>query len=41
MLAKQGYFEVEHTQEGNRPPQRVYNITVAGEEYFFELLLKA
>lgn len=37
-LAQEGYVEVEHTQEGNRPPRRVYHITKTGEARFFELL---
>jgi DNA-binding PadR family transcriptional regulator len=37
-LAQEGYVEVEHAQEGNRPPRRVYHITQAGEAYFTELL---
>ena len=37
-LAKEGYVEIEQTQEGNRPPRRVYHITKAGEDYFFRLL---
>lgn len=37
-LAKDGYINLEITQEGNRPLRKVYSITEAGERKFFELL---
>jgi DNA-binding PadR family transcriptional regulator len=37
-LAQEGLVEVEWSREGNRPPRRVYHITAAGEERFFQLL---
>jgi len=37
-LAKDGYINLEITQEGNRPLRKVYSITEAGQKRFFELL---
>lgn len=39
-LSRQGYIEVQVTQEGNRPPRKVYSINDKGIAYFNELLLK-
>jgi len=35
---QQGLVKEEQTQEGNRPPQRVYHITATGEAHFLKLL---
>jgi DNA-binding PadR family transcriptional regulator len=37
-LAKEGYINLEITQEGNRPQRKVYSITPNGETRFYELL---
>jgi DNA-binding PadR family transcriptional regulator len=37
-LAKEGYINLEITQEGNRPLRKVYSITESGKTKFFELL---
>lgn len=37
-LEEEGYVRQEVEQEGNRPQRRVYEVTPAGRDYFFELL---
>ncbi len=37
-MAAQGWVTFEQTQEGNRPPRRVYRITPAGEEAFQRMM---
>jgi DNA-binding PadR family transcriptional regulator len=37
-LSQSGYIAVHTEQEGNRPPRKVYAITPAGEQVYFELL---
>ena len=37
-LCKEGFVDVKLDQEGHRPLRKVYSITVAGEQYFFQLL---
>jgi len=37
-LADEGLVQVEITQQGNRPPRRVYHITDSGKTRFYNLL---
>lgn len=37
-MAKDGWIEEEMTQDGNRPPRRVYRMTPAGEAAYQQLL---
>jgi DNA-binding PadR family transcriptional regulator len=37
-MAKDGWISAETVQEGNRPPRRVYQLTVKGEAAFQQLL---
>ncbi len=37
-MAEQGWIAEEQTQEGNRPPRRVYHLTTLGEANFQRLL---
>ena len=37
-MAKRGWIEQHQTQEGNRPPRRVYQVTGEGEAQFQRLL---
>ncbi len=37
-LSHAGYIAVRSEQEGNRPPRKVYEITPAGEQLYFQLL---
>lgn len=37
-MAAEGWVTFERTQEGNRPPRRVYRITPAGEEAFQRMM---
>ncbi|NCP86641.1 MAG: PadR family transcriptional regulator [Anaerolineae bacterium CG_4_9_14_3_um_filter_57_17] len=37
-MAREGWISAETTQEGNRPPRRVYQLTPAGEATFQRLL---
>jgi DNA-binding PadR family transcriptional regulator len=39
-LSKQGYIDVQHEQEGNRPPRKVYSINEKGIECFYQLLIE-
>jgi DNA-binding PadR family transcriptional regulator len=37
-LEEEGYVRQEVEREGNRPRRRIYEVTPAGRDYFFELL---
>ncbi len=37
-LSQGGYVRVHSEQEGGRPPRKVYALTPAGEQHFYELL---
>jgi DNA-binding PadR family transcriptional regulator len=37
-MAEEGWISEEQTQEGNRPPRKVYQITRQGEQVFQDLL---
>lgn len=39
-LSSDGYIDVQVSQEGNRPPRKVYSINDKGTAYFNELLIK-
>jgi DNA-binding PadR family transcriptional regulator len=39
-MAEAGWIACEQSQEGNRPPRRVYSLTPQGETVFQELLRK-
>lgn len=39
-LSRQGYIDVEISQEGNRPPRKVYSINEQGTVFFHDLLIK-
>lgn len=38
-LMEQGYIDIQHEQEGNRPPRKVYSINENGKTLFMELLI--
>lgn len=39
-LNANGYIDIQHEQEGNRPPRKVYSINDKGRKLFFELLIE-
>ena len=39
-LNANGYIDIQHEQEGNRPPRKVYSINEKGQALFFQLLVE-
>ncbi len=37
-MEKDGWVRIEHAQEGNRPPRKIFILTEAGEKAFWQLL---
>ncbi|MGB9672805.1 MAG: PadR family transcriptional regulator [Anaerolineales bacterium] len=39
-MENDGWVRIEHAQEGNRPPRKIFVLTEAGERAFWQLLTK-